>query len=179
MVLLQSCNILKSIILEYYKIQQVRWNGWQKDWIWEWTEISGGLLLLLHSDKWSRTPAWTLPRICRAGPSLGTCSCPVEEYGQPERGRGKKKKLATANHVQTNTYLRQEGAYLSLVLTKHHHYRILFAFWDDGFQHVLLHICHGKETKQWISHWRTAGASTAALRSRVTSKFWHLFANNQ
>lgn len=87
-VLLQNCICVKNLvwsIIEYYKNNCS--GGIKTKDIWMQVKrmwISG--LLLQHSDKYSHSPVWTVsPRICRAGPSLCTCSCPAGEYGQPGR----------------------------------------------------------------------------------------------
>lgn len=45
---------------------------------------------------------------------------------------------------------RGRSAHLTPVFPQHNHHRIIFTLWDDGFQHVLLHICHQKKNMGWI-----------------------------
>lgn len=121
-----------------YKMFQL---GWRNMW------ISG--LLLRHSDKYSHSPVWTLsPRIGRAGPSLCTYSCPVGEYVPPE--------WTNVNTVisdctkRSSLKERWSFAHLPSVLAQYDHYRIIFAFRNNRFKHVLLHICHRRKKQRVI-----------------------------
>lgn len=94
-------------------------------------------LPLRRSDKWCHSPAWTLsPRIGRAEPALCICSCPSGEYVPP----GATNNGCFKDSQEEAAHLYSCSAYLSPLLTQDNHDGFTVTFWDDCFQHFLLHI---------------------------------------